>query len=104
MLRHYSANVAGTKPFWNNTKREFHAYTSFKSHIDKEEISLFHTGSLAEFHEYPLRLILDKYRNTINHPKYDKCSNILQDHTQFQHTVNEFKQVVTSYVVSKMEI
>ena len=50
MLRHYSANVAGTKPFWNNTKREFHAYTSFKSHIDKEEISLFHTGSLAEFH------------------------------------------------------
>ena len=104
MLRHYSANVAGTKPFWNNTKREFHAYTSFKSHIDKEEISLFHTGSLAEFHEYPLRLILDKYRKTINHPKYDKCSNILQDHTQFQNTVNEFKQVVTFYAVSKMEI
>ena len=49
-LHIFSSNIPCTPAYWNSTKNEFRATTLFNSYVNKREIRLFHTGSLAEFH------------------------------------------------------
>ena len=61
------------------------------STIHKSTTSLFHTGSLAEHHEYPLRLLLHNYTNALNRIDVDRGGdagnneeiNILNNDTSF---------------------
>jgi hypothetical protein len=53
-----SGNIVGTPQYWKSKFHEFRAKTFFNSYIKGNDISVFHTGSLAEFHEFFLRRLL----------------------------------------------
>ena len=56
----HASNVPGTQSYWRATRFEFKAANFYNSYINKREVSLFYTDSLAEFHEHPLRYLLNK--------------------------------------------
>ena len=57
----HASNVPGTQSYWRATRFEFKAANFYNLYINKREVSLFHTGSLAEFHKLLLRYLLHKY-------------------------------------------
>jgi hypothetical protein len=87
----FSSNIVGTQPYWKATCHEFKATSFYNSYINNKHVSLFHTGSLAEHHEYPLRLLLHNYSNALNRIDVDRGGdagnneeiNILNDDTSF---------------------
>ena len=65
---------------------------------------MFHTGSLAEYHEYALRQLLHKYTAALSNLPPTYSSDILTDGAVFANAVQKYKNVVTHYMASKMEI
>ena len=59
---------------------------------------MFHTGSLAEYHEYSLRLLLSKYTAKLSSLPPDYSSNILVNDAVFNDAVQKYKHVVTHYL------
>jgi hypothetical protein len=111
----HSANVSGTPRYWRNTFFEFEAATRYHSHVLGKEPSFFITNSLADHHEYPLRLILHNYTKVIhedpnNQPLVEiEDSQVinemqLNDDTLFSKNSQTYKTVVTHYFASKLEI
>ena len=102
----HSSNIIGLPAFWKSTYFEFMARNFFHSYIKDEDIAVFHTGSLAEFHDPYLRLLLAKYVREISlDPENDTSYNdILNDDMHFTNAVQNYKNVVTHYLASKMEI
>ena len=105
-LHQYSSNIVGTDPYWKSTRFSYKATTFFKSYIHKQELSLFHTGSIAEFHEPWLRFLLSKYISMIEHPNISKDhpTEILTDDKVLMKYVQCYKNIVTMYFAVKMEI
>ena len=68
----------------------------------------FHTGSMAEYHEYHLRCILATYVSALtNASVVDSAAaarNIMTDDRAFVDAVQRYKHVVTHYFASKTEI
>ena len=54
--RSYAGNIPGTKPYWTNKYFEFKATNMYNSYMCKKDPTLFHSGSIAEYHEYFLRM------------------------------------------------
>ena len=100
----YSSNIPCTPAYWRNTRFEFKATTLFNSYINKKEIRVFHTGSLAEFHEWNLRVLLHKYVSSLTYFEDTNENNILNDDTLFVKSVQKYKNVVTHYMGSKFEL
>ena len=96
----HAGNVPGTQPYWRSTRHEFKATTLFNSYVHKKDVALFHTGSIAEYHEYPLRLMLHNYVNALDG---DAC-DIIGNDAEFYKAVQLYKNVVTHYLAAKMEI
>ena len=65
---------------------------------------MFHTGSLAEYHEYSLRVLLSKYTAKLTSLPPDYSDMILVDDATFNDAVQKYKHVVTHYLAAKMEI
>lgn len=100
----HASNIPGTTPYWRSTRHEFKAINFFNSYINKKEVSLFHTGSLAEYHEYPLRHLLYKYTSALSHVSDEYSESILSDDAAFMDSVQKYKHIVTHYLASKMEL
>ncbi len=65
---------------------------------------MFRTGSHAEFHDPFLRRLLSKYVKEIS-PEHDNSYlEIMNDDAKFTDAVHKYKNVVTHYLASKMEI
>ena len=103
-LHLHSGNIPCTRSYWRSTRMEFKATTFFNSYINNKEVSYFHTGSLAEFHEYHLRLILHNYVSSLNNVSDGDNINIIHDDNQFHCAVQKYKNVVTHYMASKFEL
>ena len=103
-LHMFSSNIPCTPAYWKSTRFEFKATTFFNSYVNKSEIRLFHTGSLAEFHEYHLRLLLYNYVSSLSFYDEDSEQNILNCDKCFSSAVQKYKNVVTHYMGSKFEL
>ena len=101
----YSGNSPGTPEYWKATYHEFVAANFLRSYLFGEDINMFITGSLAEFHEYPLRLLLSKYISALSPQPTDLDPvAILTNDAMFNTAVQRYKTIVTNYQASKMEI
>ena len=100
----HSSNVQCTQSYWRATYHEFRATSFFHSYINGKETSLFHTGSLAEYHDPFLRELLYKYTMKLSGSAPHECAEILTDDSQFSQAVNKYRQVVSHYLAAKMEL
>ena len=93
----HSGNSAGTPEYWKATYHEFVAANFLRSYLFGEDINMFITGSLAEFHEYPLRLLLSKYISALSPQPTDLDPvAILTDDAMFNTAVQRYKNIVTN--------
>ena len=67
-------------------------------------MSAFHTGSIAEFHDYQLRHLLVKYSKALTGSNHDKCEKIFTNNAAYSLAVRKYKHVVTHFLAAKMEI
>ena len=65
---------------------------------------MFHTGSLAEFHEHPLRHLLHNYTAKLTGLPAGYSNDIISGDNTFIDAVQINKTIVTHYLASKMEI
>lgn len=100
----HSSNIPGTPAYWRSTYHEMQATDFYFSYIEGEETNAFATGSLAEYHEYNLRLLLSKYTSKLSGVDPNLPQLILSDDAYFAKAVQSYKNVVTHYLASKMEI
>ena len=77
-------------------------------HAHNRTPAYFHTGSMAEYHEYHLRCILATYVSALtNDSEGDSAAaarRIMTDDRLFVDAVQRYKHVVTHYFASKTEI
>jgi hypothetical protein len=100
----YSSNIPGTTQYWASTRQEFRATHMYHSYINNQTPNIWCTGSLAEFHEFPLRLLLSKYVAKLNGYTTADANAILEDEDAFKKAVQKYKTIVTHYLASKMEL
>ena len=102
----YSSSVAGSPRYWRATTFEFEAIHHFNSYILKKEASFFLTNSLADHHEYPLRLLLHNYVTSIRqHGRVPEgLEEILTNDSAFSKAAQTYKTVVTHYFSTKLEL
>ena len=55
IARLFASNVPGTDPYWHSTRFKMKAINFYQRYIEDNQLSVFHTGSLAEYHELALR-------------------------------------------------
>lgn len=105
-LHTHCSNIGSTKSYWLAQRFAFKSTVFYRSYIKDEELSYFHTGSVAEFHEPWLRLIIYQYLCQLDNPtiKESDVESILSDDSIFLKYVQKFKNIVTLYVAVKMEI
>ena len=65
--------------------------------------TIFHTGSIAGYHDSWLCILLSQYVSCIDGNTKDDGELVLTDNTHFQTTVQKYKHVVTNFIASKME-
>ena len=46
----HARNIPRTVPYWKNTSHEFKAINLYNYYMKKQEVSIFYSGSLAEYH------------------------------------------------------
>ena len=101
-------NIPGTDSYWRSAFYEFEATSLQQSHGHQKTPQLFHTGSMAEYHEYDLRCCTATYVVTLtklspNRAK-EMASKIMTDDKAFVEAVQTYKNVVTHYFAAKTEI
>ena len=52
----FVSNVPGTNPYWVAKYHEFKSTSFFHSYIKKMHPTIFHTGSITEYHDSWLRI------------------------------------------------
>ncbi|KAL7537702.1 hypothetical protein ACHAXR_008006, partial [Thalassiosira sp. AJA248-18] len=100
----HTANVPGTDAYWRARYHEFKATSLYQSEVDDKTAAFFHTASIAEYHDYNLRLLLSKYTKNLTNVPEDLPDRILTDQSAFTAAVQSYKQIVTHYFASKLEI
>ena len=104
----HSGNFPGTSGYQKATYHEFKAHSFYQQYINHKDIDFFLTGSLAEFHEYYLRILLARYVAQLSPPPPSTLGldpiSILTDDDKFCKAVQRYKNVVTHYLASKAEI
>ena len=102
-LNIHAGNVRGTDQYWSSRRREFKATSLFSSYLLKRECRIFHTGSLAEFHDPYLRRILSRYVAKVkSDPSLEQF--IMQNDASFHEAIHSYKTVVTHFLAAKMEL
>ena len=68
----HDRNIPGTVSYWKRTHHYSKAINFYNSYVNKQEVSIFHNGSVAEYREYTLRNLLSLYteKNTGLTSKY----------------------------------
>ena len=100
-VHHYAANVSGTDQYYNKLRRQFTA-TAFHSHYaDGKPARLFHTGSMAEFHDPFLKLLLIKYVAAVEGESV--ASQMVDDKQKYVEKMYQYKTVVTHYFAFRTE-
>ena len=100
----YASNVPGTKPYWVAKCHEFKSTSFFHSYINQMHPTIFHTGTIAEYHDSWLRNLLSQYVSSINGNSVTDGQKVLNDNSHFTSAVQKYKHVVTHFLASKMEI
>ena len=100
----FASNVPGTKPYWVSKQHKFESKSFFHSYINKMHPTIFHTGSIVEYHDSWLRILVYQYVSRIDGNTKDDGDLVLNDDTYFQSTVQEYKYIVTNFLASKMKI
>jgi PIF1 helicase. len=107
----HSGNIPGTPRYWKNTFFfEFEAVTQYHSHVLHREPSFFITNSLADHHEFPLRMMLHNYTQQIKRnttyaeDEFEEEEDILNNDAIFSMHSQKYKTVVTHYFAAKVEL
>jgi len=102
----YSSSAAGSPRYWRATTFEFQAIHHFNSYLMKQEPTFFLSNSLADHHEYPLRLMLNNYVESLRlHGRVPEgLENILADDSALSKAAQTYKTVVTHYFATKLEL
>jgi hypothetical protein len=106
----HSGNIVGTPRYWKNTFYEFEAVTQYHSHVLRREPSFFITNSLADHHEFSLRMMLHNYAEMIKkntsyaNDDLEQQGNILENDAIFSMHSQKYKTVVTHYFAAKVEL
>jgi hypothetical protein len=100
----HTASVAGTRKYWQKIYTKYQAITHWHSYIHERELTSFHTGSLAEYHDYFLRQLLCKYKRSLSGSVDADCDLILTNDTAFTKAVNDYKHVCSHFLAMKMEL
>jgi hypothetical protein len=105
----HSSNIPATPAYWKSAFYEFQARTFAASYLEETDISVFHTGSHAEFHDPFLRYLLSDYVKQLSNPSVSGDDapfhqQILEDDAAFVSAVQMYKNIVTHYLSSKFEI
>ena len=100
----HSGNIPGTPAYWKSTFYEFMANAFYQEYMLGKNITMFHTGSQAEFHDPFLRNLLSKYVQVISPPGDTFAAEILEDDTKFAEAVQKYKNITTHFLESKMEL
>jgi hypothetical protein len=106
----FSSSVPGTPRYWINTASEFFSIAEFHSHIRNRVPNFFITNSLADHHEFHLRLVLHNYLLCIHDNmgdvtyREDLDNNVLNSDGAFSNAAHTYKTVVTHYFASKVEV
>ena len=67
--------------------------------------TIFHTESVADYHEYELRILLHKYENILDASDInDIGNNILTDDTAYTKAAQSYQRIITHYLCAKMEL
>lgn len=64
-LQNYASNVPGTDQYFSGILRKFKAVSFHSNYVNKKPLLLFHTGSMAEFHDPFFRHLLSKYVSVV---------------------------------------
>lgn len=99
----HSGNIPGTPAYWKSTFHEFKANAFYQEYMLGRNITMFHTGSHAEFHDPFLRRLLSKYVAEISPPGDTFTADILVDDAKFAEAVQKYKNITTHFLESKME-
>jgi hypothetical protein len=85
----HSSNIPGMEAYWKSVYFEFKARSFYQSYVNDQDITVFHTGSHAEFHDPYLRLLLAKYVQEISLDAENDTSyfDILNDDDTFTDAV-----------------
>ena len=100
----FESNVPGTKPYWVAKCHEFKSTSLIHSYINKMHPTIFHTGSIAEYHDSWLCIILSRYVSCIDSNFDADGQLVLNNKSHFISAVQKYKYVVTHFLASKMEI
>ena len=66
--------------------------------------TIFHTGSIAEYHDICLRIMLSRYVSCIDGNSDADDQLVLNNNSHFTSAVQKYKHVVTHFLAFKMEI
>ena len=66
--------------------------------------TMFHTGSIAEYQDSWLRIILSQYVSCIDGNTKDDRDLVLRVNAHFQSVVQKHNHIVTDFLASKMEL
>ena len=61
----HAINIPGTVPYCKSTHHEFKYINFYNSYVKKHGVSIFHAGSLTEYHKYALQNLLSLYTEKI---------------------------------------
>ena len=102
------SNIPGTHGYWKSAFNEFEASSQQQSHVHNRTPAFFHTGSMAEFHEYDLRCLLALYVSCLTclaeNEALAEARTIMTNDADFVKAVQKYKHVVTHYFAAKTEI
>ena len=83
----FASNVPGTKPYRVSKSNVFKSTFVFHSYINKVYPTIFHTGSVAEYHDSLLCIILSQHVSCIDGYTKDDGDLVLTDNKHFQSAV-----------------
>ncbi len=101
----HSGNIPSAPAYWRITYFEFQAANFYWSYIEDKDVNMFGTVRYAEYHEFNLQHLLSNYIKQLSPPPSGlDHMTILTDNSQFNTSVPRYKNIVTHYLASEMEI
>lgn len=103
-LQMHASNVPGTDQNWKSSFWEFRATSFFLRHMEQHSASMFHTGSVSDFHDPFLRIVMANYVRKLDGHGDEAAEAVLTSESAFNDSVHKYKHVITNYLAAKMEI